>query len=370
MEAVALFPEYGYVTFTEKDKLIEINVNVKGFKEGLHGFHVHESGDLRNGCDSLCAHFNPYNATHGGPGDSRKKRHVGDLGNIKVNKNGVCKMKFTDNMIKLSGKYSIIGRSVIIHEGEDDLGKGEDEESLKTGNAGKRITCGVIGLAKTEKLIESGEEKMDPEIFFASAKTDDMMDHVPVIEPIDKIIFNSKSANFYELSNFYGGVEPCYMKDRFENKKIKDLFDDFDSSDKEKFLYYLKKLQPEKSWTDAKLNYWFKAGKPITGILSKLAGGSVKNTAGARRRLKVLVELSGLEEEVKIRENRTNDEKIELMMKCLREKYNKPYYRTLLLSTGDSVLHEKPMRGKGDFWTFPGEDTLGKLLMKVREEIK
>ena len=78
-----------------------------------------------------------------------KNRHVGDLGNIYANEDGVAMYTFYDNVIKLRGKYSIVGRSLIIHENPDDCGKGIDRaESLKTGNAGKRIACAVIGLAK------------------------------------------------------------------------------------------------------------------------------------------------------------------------------------------------------------------------------
>ena len=43
-------------------------------------------------------------------------------------------------------KYSIVGRMIIIHEDPDDLGKGDNEESKKTGNAGKRLACGIIGI--------------------------------------------------------------------------------------------------------------------------------------------------------------------------------------------------------------------------------
>jgi Cu-Zn family superoxide dismutase len=80
-----------------------------------------------------------------------KNRHVGDLGNIYSDDNGIARYTFRDDVIKLSGKHSIIGRSVVIHEKPDDCGQGQGTdraESLKTGNAGKRIACAVIGYAK------------------------------------------------------------------------------------------------------------------------------------------------------------------------------------------------------------------------------
>lgn len=154
-EAVCVFQDSkikGYVVFKEfkEQKKTEIHICLKNVPKGKHGFHIHESGDLREGCNSLCSHYNPYHKNHGGPKD--KERHVGDLGNLEPDENGNVRKIMYDDKIKLSGKHSILGRSVVIHAKEDDLGKGNNKESLKTGNAGKRIACGVIGISKNSKF--------------------------------------------------------------------------------------------------------------------------------------------------------------------------------------------------------------------------
>jgi len=139
----------GTVKFSELDNnKVCIEIDLRGFiPNSLHGFHVHESGDLTNKCDSLCAHFNPYKKLHGGP--NSKERHVGDLGNLKINSEGNVKYSFIDDQIMLRGdECNIIGRGLIIHADPDDLGLGGFEDSLKTGHAGKRIACAIIGYSK------------------------------------------------------------------------------------------------------------------------------------------------------------------------------------------------------------------------------
>jgi Cu-Zn family superoxide dismutase len=153
IQAIAVFNEKtikGTVRFIEnfENNSILIEISIKGLhKNALHGFHVHEAGDLSDQCTSMCAHFNPYGKTHGCPG--MKERHVGDLGNLQTNAQGEAKYIMHDEVIKLRGtKANIIGRGLIIHADPDDCGKGCQPDSLTTGHAGKRIACAVIGYSK------------------------------------------------------------------------------------------------------------------------------------------------------------------------------------------------------------------------------
>uniref|UniRef100_A0A147BUC0 Putative copper/zinc superoxide dismutase n=1 Tax=Ixodes ricinus TaxID=34613 RepID=A0A147BUC0_IXORI len=78
----------GFVRFVQTSNWsVEVTVNVIGLPPGSHGFHVHQYGDITKGCASAGGHFNPLSMYHGGP-DS-VVRHVGDLGNIVADSDGI-----------------------------------------------------------------------------------------------------------------------------------------------------------------------------------------------------------------------------------------------------------------------------------------
>ncbi len=121
---------------------VQISGEVKGLRpQGKHGFHIHEFGDC-TAADGTSAggHFMQPDSHHGSP--TSPNRHLGDLGNLTADEAGSARYDRTDGGFALGGGSSIIGRSVVIHSGEDDL------KSDPAGNSGPRIACGVIGIAK------------------------------------------------------------------------------------------------------------------------------------------------------------------------------------------------------------------------------
>ncbi len=131
----------GEVTFTKVDGGVKIVADVTGLTPGLHGFHIHEFGDC-SAPDGASAggHFNPHHMQHGGP--DAAVRHAGDFGNLEADASGKAHYERVDTMISLDGAESIIGHGVIVHAKEDDL------KTQPTGNAGARVACGAIGVAK------------------------------------------------------------------------------------------------------------------------------------------------------------------------------------------------------------------------------
>ena len=69
------------------------------------------------------------------------ERHAGDMGNIVANAKGEVHFEQVFDVMTVDGSANpILGRAVIIHE-KDDKG------TQPSGDAGKRIGCGVIGAA-------------------------------------------------------------------------------------------------------------------------------------------------------------------------------------------------------------------------------
>jgi Cu-Zn family superoxide dismutase len=133
----------GTVWFKPAAGGVQVSARITGLTPGAHGFHVHEFGDC-SAADFTSAggHFNPMGQPHGAPDASA--RHVGDLGNIQAGADGVATLDWTDKELAFDGKHGVVGRAVIVHAKADDL------KTQPTGDAGGRVACGVIGVAKAE----------------------------------------------------------------------------------------------------------------------------------------------------------------------------------------------------------------------------
>jgi Cu-Zn family superoxide dismutase len=133
----------GTVWFTAGPGGVTVKASVKGLAAGNHGFHVHEFGDCTApDAASAGGHFNPKASPHGAPTDGA--RHAGDLGNIQAAGDGTATLEWKDPSMKLDGPDGVVGHAVILHANPDDL------KTQPTGNAGGRVGCGVIGIAKGE----------------------------------------------------------------------------------------------------------------------------------------------------------------------------------------------------------------------------
>ncbi|XP_043100679.1 copper chaperone for superoxide dismutase-like isoform X2 [Puntigrus tetrazona] len=127
-------PVQGVVRFLQlSPERCLIDGTIDGLTPGAHGLHVHELGDLTQDCTSCGDHFNPFRKQHGAPQDS--ERHVGDLGNIRAGPDGRASFRVEDSEIKV---WDVIGRSLVVDSGEDDLGRGNHPLSKITGNSGER----------------------------------------------------------------------------------------------------------------------------------------------------------------------------------------------------------------------------------------
>lgn len=158
----------GFVLFIQLEKNVKVNIFIEGLPEGKHGIHIHEKGvsEVLNFndidcCDKLGGHFHvgeKWSLTE--PNGIKHGFHAGDLC-LNINSiDGVASYTYFDDKISLKeeNENCILNRSIVVHENEDDLGKGlyESEEknieSLISGNSGKRICCAEIREIKNKNF--------------------------------------------------------------------------------------------------------------------------------------------------------------------------------------------------------------------------
>lgn len=136
--------EVGAARLTQQGEGVEIAVRVSGLAPGMHGFHVHETGQCEPpDFSSAGGHFAPEGRQHGM--ENAQGPHAGDMPNIRAGDDGTADTTFVHAGISMRANdaNSIFregGTAIVVHEGPDDY------RTDPSGDAGSRAACGVIGL--------------------------------------------------------------------------------------------------------------------------------------------------------------------------------------------------------------------------------
>lgn len=123
----------GTVRFEAGDGGLQVTADLEGL-EGTHGFHIHQNAT----CADPGSHFSPDSSEHGAPTAPLASRHAGDLGNVEAGADGALRTTLMAEGLSLEGDYGVLGRTIVLHGGADDL------TSQPSGNAGPIVACGEI----------------------------------------------------------------------------------------------------------------------------------------------------------------------------------------------------------------------------------
>ena len=154
------------IEFRDQDAFATVTVQTTApglLAPGLHGLHIHAVGK----CE-----VNSVAPTGGAPGDFLSAgghfqggapdvhpNHAGDLSSLQVRGDGTAMLVTTTNAFDKADLLDGAGTAIIIHANPDNFSNipperyqqingapPPDETTLATGDGGKRVACGVIGL--------------------------------------------------------------------------------------------------------------------------------------------------------------------------------------------------------------------------------
>jgi superoxide dismutase, Cu-Zn family len=125
----------------------------KGLTAGKHGVHIHSKSSCADAPDATTganvkfggagAHLDPLETKkHGGPTNTEKEAHAGDIPNVEIQSDGRGTLEFTTKKLTVSdGPLSLKAGAIVIHANED---KYTNDPPL--GGSGPRLACGVVRL--------------------------------------------------------------------------------------------------------------------------------------------------------------------------------------------------------------------------------
>ncbi len=127
----------GTVSFEQAEGGLTMKADFEGLPPGKHAFHVHAYGDCSaEDASSAGPHFD----FEGSFSEQGKKHITGDLGELQADGQGKAHVEKTVADATLQGPFTVIGRSIVVHE------MGNDPTKPPEGGAGGRVGCGVIGI--------------------------------------------------------------------------------------------------------------------------------------------------------------------------------------------------------------------------------
>ncbi|MCC2323521.1 superoxide dismutase family protein [Cellulomonas xiejunii] len=149
--------EVGTVWLDDDDGALEIEVAAGDLPPGFHGFHLHTIGvcepdspdptDPAKVGDFLSA------GGHLGADAADHAAHQGDLPSLLVDSTGSGRLTASTDAVTIEELMDDDGTAVMVHAGPDNFANiperyapnGPDADTLKTGDSGDRIACGVVG---------------------------------------------------------------------------------------------------------------------------------------------------------------------------------------------------------------------------------
>jgi superoxide dismutase, Cu-Zn family len=142
------------------DDKVFIVAMVMDLPEGFHGFHIHTTGscEAQDGTPFGAAgeHFNPDGSTH--------DHHAGDLPSLLVGADGKGYLVVATDRLTVDDLFDEDGSAIVVHANADNHANiperygGPDQETLKAGDSGDRIACGVVDEGS---MMDDGHMDMD-----------------------------------------------------------------------------------------------------------------------------------------------------------------------------------------------------------------